>query len=81
MHCYAPSYLSGVSQLVPDAVTVFARLVETGIRTCVIPWTRPRLGDRAFDVAAVEKFAKASLRSTDSLVQFRRQLKTQLFVH
>ena len=47
-----------------------------------LPWSRTRLGDRSFDVAGPRLWNKlpASLRSSDSLCQFRRQLKTFLFV-
>jgi len=49
---------------------------------CIIPWSRTRLGDRSFDVAGLWLWNKlpASLQSSDSLCQFRRQLKTFLFV-
>jgi len=48
----------------------------------VISLSRTRLGDRSFDVARPRLWYKlpASLRSSDSLCQFRRQLKTFLFV-
>ena len=59
-------------------VAVSARLAPSR----VIPWSRTRLGDRSFDVAGPRLWNKlpASLRSSDSLCQFRRQLKTFLFV-
>ena len=49
--------------------------------TCVIPWSRTHLGDRLFDVAGPRLWNKlpAPLRSSDSLCQFKRQLKTFLF--
>jgi len=58
------------------------RLRSSGAITCVIPWSRTRLGDRSFNVAGPRLWNKlpASLRSSDSLAQFRRQLKTYLFV-
>jgi len=58
------------------------RLRSCGAITCVIPWSRTRLGDRSFDVAGPRLWNKlrASLRSSDSLCHFRRQLKTFLFV-
>jgi len=45
-------------------------------------WSRTRLGDRSFDVVRPRLWNKlpASLQSSDSLCQFRRQLKTFLFV-
>ena len=47
------------------------------IAVCIVPWSRTRLGDRSFDVARPQLWSKlpASLRSSDSLCQFRRQLK------
>jgi len=54
----------------------------SGAITCIIPWPRTRLGDRSFDVARpwLRNKLPASLRSYDSLCQFRRQLKAFLFV-
>ena len=53
-------------------------LRSSGAITCVIPWSRSRLGDRSFDVAGPRLWNKlpASLQSSDSLCRFRRQLKT-----
>jgi len=58
------------------------RLRSSCALTCVIPWSRTRLGDKSFDVAGPWLWNKlpASLRSSDSLCQFRKQLKTFLFV-
>ena len=58
------------------------RLRSSGAITCVIPWSRSRLGDRSFDVAGPRLWNKlpASLQTSDSLAQFRKQLKTYLFV-
>ena len=57
---------------------------SSGAITCVIPWSRTRVGDRSLDVAGprLQNKLLASLRSSDSdiLCQFRRQLKTFLFV-
>ena len=71
LHC-APSYLSEVCKSEPEA-SRHVRL--SGAITCVIPWSRTRLGDRSFDVAGPRLWNKlsASLRSSDSLAQFRRQ--------
>jgi len=68
LHGWAPSYLSDVC--------------KSGAIKCVIPWSRTRLGDRFFDVAGPRLWNKlsASLQSSDSLCQFRRQLKRFLFV-
>jgi len=78
LHGCAPSYLSDVCKSAPEASR---RLRSSGAITCVIPWSRTRLGDRSFDVAGPLPWNKlpASLRSSDSLCQFRRQLKTFLF--
>ena len=51
------------------------RLRSSDAITSVIPRTRTRLGDRSFDVARLEQAACFTLRSSDSLCQFRRQLK------
>jgi len=79
LHGWAPSYLSDACKSAPEASR---RLRSSGAITCVIPWSRTRLGDRSFDVAGPRLWNKlpASLRSSDSLCQFRRQLKTFLFV-
>jgi len=74
----APSYLSDACNSAPEASHC---LRSSGTITCVIPWSRTRLGDR-FDVAGPRLWNKlpASLQSSDSICQFRRQLKTFLFV-
>ena len=56
------------------------RLRWSGANTCVIPWYSTRLGDRSFHVAGPRLWNKlpASMGSSDSLCQFRRQLKTFL---
>ena len=79
LHGCAPSYLSDACKSAPQASR---RLRSSGAITCVIPWSRTRLGDRSFDVAGPRLWNKlsASLRSSDGLCQFRRQLKTFLFV-
>ena len=69
-------------RLCKSAPEASRRLRSSGAITCVIPWsTRTRLGDRSFDVAGPRLWNKlpASLRSSDSFCQFRRQLKTFLF--
>jgi len=79
LHGCAPSCLSDACTSAPE---VSRRLRSSGAITCVIPWSRTRLSDRSFDVARPRLWNKlpASLRSSDSLCQFRRQLKTFLFV-
>ena len=74
-----PSYLADACKSAPEASR---RLRSSSAITCVIPWSRTRLGDRSFDVAGSRLWNKlpASLRSSDSLYQFRKQLKTFLFV-
>ena len=77
LHGCAPSYLSNACKSAPEAIVVSARLAPS---QCVV---QNSLGDRSFDVAGPRLWNKlpASLRSSDSLVcQFRRQLKTFLFV-
>jgi len=79
LYSCALSCLSDVCKLAPEA----SRLLRSyGLITCVIPWSRTRLGDSLFDVAGPRLWNKlpASLWSSDSLCQFRRQLKTFLFV-
>ena len=80
LHGCAPSYLSDASK---SATESSRRLRSSGAITCVIPWSRTRLGDKSFDVAGPRLWNKlsASLRSSDSLCQFRRQLKMFLFVN
>jgi len=79
LHGCASSYLSDTCKLSPDASL---RLRSSGTITCVIPWSRTCLGDKSFDVDGPRLWNKlpASLRSSDSLCQFTRQLKTFLFV-
>ena len=79
LHGCALLYLSDTCKSAPEASR---RLRSSGTITCVIPWSRTRLGDRLFDVAGPRLWNKlpASLRSSDSLCQFRRQLKTFLFI-
>ena len=76
----APSYLSDTCKSAPEASR---RLHLSGDVTWVIPWSRTRLCDGSFDVAGPRLWNKlpASLWSSDSLCQFRRQLKTFLFVN
>jgi len=73
-HGCALSYLSDAFKSAPEASR---RLCLSGAITCIIPWSRTRLGDRSFDVAGPRH---ASLWSSDSLCQFRRQLKKNVFV-
>jgi len=79
LHGCAPLYLSDACKSAPQASR---RLRSSGAITCVIPWSITHLGDRSFDVAKPRLWNKlpASLRSSDSLCQFRRQLETFLFV-
>ena len=79
LHGCAPLYLSDACKSAPEASR---RLRSSGSITCVIPWSRTHLGDRSFDVVGPRLWNKlsASLWSSDSLCQFRRQLKTFLFV-
>jgi len=79
LHGCAPSYLSDTYKSAPESSR---RLCSSGPITCVIPWSRTRLGDRSFDVTGPLLWNKqpASLQSSDSLIHFRRQLKTYLFV-
>jgi len=79
LHGCAPSYLSDACKSASEASR---RLRSSGAVTCVIPWSITRLGDRSFDVARPRLWNKlpASLWSSDSLCQFRKQLKTFLFV-
>jgi len=76
LHGCAPSYLSDACKSGPEASH---RLRSSGAITCVIPWSRACLGDRSFDVAGPRLWNKlpASLRSSDSLKQFRRQLSSR----
>jgi len=79
LHGCAPSYLSYACKSAPD---VSCRLRSSGAITRVIPRFTTHLGDRLFDVTGPRLWNKlpASLRSSDSLWQFWRQLKTFLFV-
>ena len=79
LHSCGPSYLSYACKSAPEASR---RLRWSGAITCVIPWSRTHLGDRSFDVAGPRLWNKlpALLWLSDSLCQFRRQLKTFLFV-
>jgi len=77
----APSYLAETLHLTAD-VGSRRRLRSASTSTLVIPSTRrTTLGDRAFPVAAARAWnaLPASLRCTPSLLQFRRDLKTELF--
>ena len=78
LHGCAPLYLSDACQSTKETSH---RLRSSSTTTYVIPRTRTRLGDRAFDVAGPRLWNNlpASLRSTDSIAQFRKQLKTYLF--
>ena len=78
LHGCALLYLSDACQSTRETSH---RLRSSSTTTYVIPRTRTRLGDRAFDVAEPRLWNNlpASLRSTDSIAQFRKQLKTYLF--
>jgi len=66
-------------RLRPVCVAISTRLLPSRFFR---PWSRTRLSDRSFDVTVTQLWNKlpASLQSSDSLCQFRRQLKTFLFV-
>ena len=74
----APSYLSDACKSAPDASR---RLRSYGAITCIIRWSRTLVW--AVDVTGPQLWDKlpASLRSSDSLCQFRKQSKTFLFVN
>ena len=78
LHGCSPLYLSDACQSTQETSH---RLRSSSTTTYVIPRTRTRLGDRAFDVAGPRLWNNlpASLCSTDSFAQFRKQLKTYLF--
>jgi len=90
LYLCAPSYLSVPAVSMCAVVSLRCmqvgawgrRLHSSGTTTCVIPWSWTHLGDMSFDVAGPQLWNKlpASLRSSDSLIQLRRQLKTYLFV-
>ena len=71
-----------ISHACKSAAEASRHLRLSGAITCIMPWSRTRLGDRSFDVAGLRLWNKlpASLQSSDSLCQFRRQLETYLFV-
>ena len=88
LHGCATSYLSDACKSAPEASR---RLRSSGAIKCVIPWSRIVWGTGRlikeriglwFDVAGPRHWNKlpASLRSSDSLCQFRWPLKTFLFV-
>jgi len=79
LHGCRPSYLSDACKSAPEASR---RLRSSGAITCMIPWSRTHLGHRSFDVARprLQNKLPALLQSSDSHCQFRRQLKTLLFV-
>ena len=66
LHGCASSYLSDACK---SACEGSCHLRSSGPIRCVILWSRTRLGDRSFDVARPQLWS-----------QFRRQLKTFLFV-
>ena len=73
-------YWSDMAKTVKDYVDS-CLACQKKARAVVPVRTRTRLGDRAFDVAGPRLWNNlpASLRSTDSIAQFRKQLKTYLF--
>jgi len=78
----APSYLAETLYLTAD-VGSRRRLLSASTSTLVIPSTRrTTLGDRAYPVTAARAWnaLPSSVRSTPSLLQFRRDLKTALHV-
>ena len=62
LHGCAPSHLSDTCN---SALEASRHLRSSGAITCIIPWSRTRLGDRSFDVAGPRLWNKlpASLRS------------------
>ena len=79
----APAYLAENIRLTAD-VERRRHLRSSTITTLVVPPVqRSNLGDRAFPVAAPRAWNSPppSLRTVSSLVPFRHQLKTFLFVH
>ena len=73
------SYLADDCQLVSD---VRPRQLRSSVSvTCVVRRTRTTYGDRCFAVAGprVWNSLPTELRQSDSLGQFKRQLKTHLF--
>ena len=77
----APSYFAETLHSTAD-VGSRRRLRNASKSTLVIPTTRrTTLGDRAFPVTAARAWnaLPSSVRSTPSLLQFRRDLKTALF--
>jgi len=75
----ASSYLADDCQLVSD--TRPRRLRSSGSLTCAVRRTRNTYGDRCFAAAGprVWNSLPAKLRQCDSLMQFRRHLKTYFF--
>ena len=71
-------HLSDASDMAPDAIRY---LCSSGTMTCVIPWTRTHLHDTVLDIARRRLWNNlpASLRTADSFVQFKTQMKTYLF--
>ena len=79
----APAYLAENIRLTADVES--RRHLRSSTRTTLVvpPVQRSTLGDRAFPVAAPRAWNSLppSLRTVSSLVPFRHQLKTFLFVH
>jgi len=75
----APSYLADNCQLVSDVRPRWLRSSDS--MTCAVRRTRTTYGDRCFAVAGprVWNSLPTELRQSDSLIQFKRRLKTHLF--
>ena len=81
LHGTAPSYLAQDCQLV--ASTDYRQLRSSTVNTCLVARTNTRLGDRSFaaDGPRLWDSLPTYLRQPDlSLGQFRRALKTHLFL-
>ena len=79
----APAYLAENIRLTADVESRRHLRSSTTTTLVVPPVQRSTLGDRAFPVAAPRAWNSLppSLRTVSSLVPFRHQLKTFLFVH
>ena len=79
----APAYHAENIRLTADVESRRHLRSSTTTTLVVPPVQRSTLGDRAFPVAAPRAWNSqpSSLRTVSSLVPFRHQLKTSLFVH
>ena len=80
LHGCEPSYLSDARKSAPESSR---RLRSSVAITCVIPWSRTRLGDRSFDVAGPRLWNKlpASLRSSDGSRPVQKTVEDVLVCH